>query len=445
MIPYVHPRTLPRSAVYTVSVNGTPVDVLATDVADFVIAALVPADFPAVVEVTVPAGREPATATVRPLSRGLSAALDGRTLRLTLERPEKISLDLGPGAKPLYLFIQPPENAPPAPGTPGVITFPAGQITEIDCLTLEDGQTLYLPGGAVLRGRILVKGRRGIRLCGHGILDGSYHDRSKGESFQLCVLGECPGALVEDLTFVRPQSWMLVLAACDGAIVRNLKQIGEVISSDGIDVVGCRDVLIEDCFLHNNDDCVVIKSTVINARRSPAERIDARRDVQNVLVQRCTFANWTCGNAMEIGHELSTDEIRGIVFRDIDVLHVHGTGAVFSLHNYDRALVHDILFEDIRIEHCYDKLIDIRISRSRFSTDEARGHIRDVHLRRIAWHRTDYNPGYTVSFIGGWDAQHRVENVTVADFSINGQPVASLDELEIYTRHCVGLHHEAPA
>jgi polygalacturonase len=29
-----------------------------------------------------------------------------------------------------------------------------------------------------------------------------------------------------------------------------------VIGSDGIDIVGSRDVLVEGCFLRNNDDCV---------------------------------------------------------------------------------------------------------------------------------------------------------------------------------------------
>ena len=253
------------------------------------------------------------------------------------------------------------------------------------------------------------------------------------------MLERCPGVLVEDLTFVRPAGWMLLLGACAGATVRNLKQIGEVMSSDGIDVVGSRDVLIEDCFLHNNDDCVVVKAFVVGAKNVNGVQVDGRENVENVLVRRCTFANWFGGNAMEIGHELSVERVKNVVFRDIDVLHVHGTGAVFSLHNFDRALVEDVLFEDIRIEHCYDKFIDFRISRSRFSTDDQRGRMRNITIRNVTWHQSRYCPGYTTSLVGGWDADHLVEDVTLENIVINGRPVRHLDELEIHTRHCRGL------
>lgn len=441
---YQHPRSLPRSADYCLQVNGREVDVLATGVADFALVALEPADFPAHAEVRVRRTAAPEEITVRPLARGIAAEMRGHEVRFTLARPERLSLDFGWGVKPLYLFAEAPENAPPAPGAPGAVTFPAGQVTELPLLTLEDGQTLYIPGGAVLKTRIHVRGKRGVRLCGHGILDGSFHDVARDGGLPLCVLERCPGVVVEDLTFVRPQAWMLLLGACEGATVRRLKEIGEVMSSDGIDVVGSRDVLVEDCFLHNNDDCVAVKAFEIGANNLAGLRADCRENVENVLVRRCVFANWTGGNAMEIGHELAVDHVRGVIFRDIDVLHVHGTGAVFSIHNYDSAAVSDVLFEDIRVEHCYDKFIDIRVSRSRFSTDPGRGVVRDVTFRNIVWHRSIYSPGYTVSLIGGANAARPVANVTIENVVINGRPSASLDELEIHARHCSGLRYVAP-
>ena len=436
---YQHPKSLPRSTDYRLTINGQPIEVLATGVADFAPCALEAADFPARVEITVLRPAAPSEVTVRPLAKKLTAALSGYVVTLTLDRPEKLSFDFGWGPKPLYLYAQPPEKSPPAPGAPGVVTFPAGQITELPMLTLEDNQTLYLPGGAVLKGRIHVKGKRGIRICGHGIFDGSYYSAGAGEQIPSIILERCPDVRVDDIIMVRPQCWMLVLAACAGATVTNLKQIGEVMSSDGIDVLGSSDVLIEDCFLHNNDDCVVVKAFNLGANNVAGTEVDARENVSNILVRHCTFANWHGGNAMEIGHELSVDFVRGVTFRDIDVLHVHGQGAVFSLHNHDRAHISDVLFEDIRIEHCYDKFIDFRISQSRYSTDAERGRISGVTVRNITWHRSNYSPGYTISLIGGWDADHRIENITLENIVINGTPVRHLDELEINTRHCQGL------
>jgi polygalacturonase len=341
------------------------------------------------------------------------------------------------------LFVNPSETNPPKPGDPGVVSFAAGQIHELAMLNLEDGQTLYLPGGAVLKGRVHVKGKSGIRICGHGIFDGSFYSQKTDGMIPSITLERCPNVLVEDITMIRPQGWMIMVAACAGATIRNVKQIGEVRSSDGIDVVGSRDVVIEDCFLHNNDDCVVVKAFLLGTKNLAATRVDARENVENVLVRRCTLANWHCGHAMEIGHELSVDFVRNVTFTDIDVLHVHGHGAVFSIHNTDRAMVTDVLFDNIRVEHCFDKLIDFRISRSRYSTDEARGHIRGVNLRNIHWTRTQYNDGYTISIIGGWDADHLIEDVTIENLVIDGVPIQKIDDLEIFTRHCRNLQLKA--
>jgi hypothetical protein len=133
------------------------------------------------------------------------------------------------------------------------------------------------------------------------------------------------------------------------------------------------------------------------------------------------------------------DHVEDIVFSDLDVLHVHDKGAVFAIHCYDRAHVRGVVFENIRIEHCYDKLIDFRVSRSRYSSDERRGRISDVVLRDIDWTPTPFNAGYTVSLIGGWSGENPVERVSIKRFRINGNPVRSINELEIHTRHCKDL------
>lgn len=444
MPPLVHPRSLARSGRFSLSINGLPITTLATGVADYAIAELGAADLPARVEITVGDDFNPADVVVRPMAKGISPACEGRVIRFVIPRAEKISVDLGYGSKPLYLFLAPPLPVP-APG-PDVVTLPSGQISEIPLLTLEDNQTLHLPLGAVFKGRIHVKGRKNIRITGHGIIDGSFYTREEHGCLPCAVIEDCDGVTIEGVTMVRPAGWMLVLAASKNIVVRDLRQIGEVVSSDGIDIVGSRDVLIEDCFLHNNDDCVVVKAFNIGAKNlSGVLEIHGRENVANVVVRRCAFANWTAGNAMEIGHELSADLVSNVSFTDIDVLHVHGQGAVFSLHNYGRATVENILFADIRIEHCWDKFIDFRVSRSRYTVDADPGRIRGVVLRDILWHRADCNVGYTVSLIGGWDADHRVEDVALENIRINGRPVRHLDELEITTRYCDGLRLQSPS
>lgn len=436
---YAHPHELPRNPGAGLTINGVAIETLSTGAADFSIIALEASDLPARVEINAP----PST-RIRPLAANISCSAQGGRISFTLPRPMKLSIDPDDGSKPHYLFANPPENDPPEPGAPGVVSLRAGEITEVPLFELEAGHTLYLPGGSVFKGRIHVKGRSGIRICGHGILDGSLYSGVPGEKFPSVILERCSQALIEDITMVRPSRWMVLLAACHGAAVRNVKQIGEAPCSDGIDVAGSSDVLVEDCFLHNNDDCIAVKALELGDKHFDGVRIDARENVENVLVQHCTLSNRN-GNAMEIGHELSVDSVRGVTFRDLDVLHVHGRGAVFAIHNCDRATISDVLYENIRVEHCYDKFIDFRITSSRYSTDTERGRIRGVVLRDIHWNRSPYNRGYTVSIIRGADANHAIEDVQITDVFLDGHRIEHLDELEIASAHCRNLQLENTA
>ncbi|NLF37917.1 hypothetical protein GX586_00635, partial [bacterium] len=164
--------------------------------------------------------------------------------------------------------------------------------------------------------------------------------------------------------------------------------------------------------------------------------IDWRGDVRNVLVQRCVMHNDYAGNVMEIGFETRADRIGDIVFRDCDVIAVRGHGAVFSIHNGDRALVENVLYENIRVEHYYDKFVDFRVLDSRYSKDHERGRIRNVTLRNIAAVANTHN---TVSLIGGFDEEHLVEHVTFDRFFLGGEKVRDADGLHLFAKYAKGI------
>jgi hypothetical protein len=413
---------------YSVRVNGIAATVLPTGVASF---ASFETDGTAEIEITTP--HEIQSVILRPLSLGLSARCSGKTVSFTLDRPCNIWVDIQstPKIPPLYLFFYPPETNRPDPGDPNVIYFEAGRIHEPGLITLRDHQTLYIEGGAIVRGAVYACGAKGVTIRGRGVLDGSLHSPKLGQSCRSIFLDGCTDARIEDITMIHPSTWMVVLGACKNVSITNLHQIGEVVSSDGIDIVGSEDVTITGCFLRNNDDCVVVKSLDLSLGQPPAQ-FDARKDAQDVLVQNCTFWNDRAGNAMEIGFEFCTENIRRIVFRNIDVLAAHGEGAVFSIHNGDRAMVSDVLWEDIRVEHFYDKLIDFRIMPSRYSQDKTRGHIRDVTFRNIHTIKDIYN---TPSLIGGYDNDHRIDNVRFENFLMGGEKITNADALHLFTKH----------
>ncbi len=427
---YNYSRSIPRSKDYTLTVNGITVDALESDLATYAICAVPQGS----VEIAIQSNDKLIIApTVHPLRLAVQATATESTVRFTLDKAQNLLVKI-PGLPDFYLFIHNTKEVLPV-DKGNTLLIKEGEIYEAELHDLADYDTLHIQGGGVFRGHLHVRNKKGIRITGHGIFDGSlYSVEIDGHSPSL-VLDHCSDVIVEDITMINPSGWMLLLGACNGAQVRNLKQLGKVMCSDGIDVVGSSNVLIEDCLLSNNDDCVVVKAFLVRNKRLNYTYCDGRVNVDNVLVRRCTFVNGPSGNAMEVGHELSVESVTNVRFEDIDVVSVHGHGAVFSIHNNDRAEVKGVVFENIHIEHCFDKFIDFRISQSRFSSDDTRGKIKDVLLKDIYWNSMPCNDGYTTSLIGGWDDTHNIDDVRIENLQINGTPITDINTLEIHTRY----------
>ncbi|HEX8234780.1 MAG TPA: glycosyl hydrolase family 28 protein [Abditibacteriaceae bacterium] len=380
---YHWPPETVLSPHFSVAINDQPVPVCTTGVAAFFVVA-----FEGTIDIGVTVEAPLHEVYLCPLSRGILPKIEAQTVRFSLDRLGNWSLEID-GMMPLFVCANALETARPIVSDQSVHFFPAEQTHHIDTLQIGSGETVYIEGGAVVRGAIQAADAQQIAICGHGILDGSVFlkDVDARRSIQW---EKCQDVLLEDIVMIHPSMWMVTAALCDRVHMRNLKQIGEVVSSDGIDVVGSQDVLIEGCFLRNNDDCIAVKPTNHSARHH-SKYSDWRRDVRRVEVRGCVFLNARAGNVMEIGFELQADLISDITFRNIDVLCGHGEGGVFTIHNGDHATVSRILWEDIRVEHFYDKLIDFRILNSRWSGDDERGQIRDVHLRNIRVAKDIYN------------------------------------------------------
>jgi polygalacturonase len=297
-------------------------------------------------------------------------------------------------------------------------------------LRLKDNETLYIEGGAVVRGCVRATSAKNVRIGGYGILDGGYY--SKGGSRRTIVFEDCQNSVIEDITIIEPTSWMIVLGISQDITVRNVKEIGTVGSTDGCDIVGSKKIRIENCMFRNGDDCIAIKS--LDLRSHGSATIDFTSDVEDVEITGCTFVAYIGGTALEIGHELRTSSIRNIRFTNCDILGVHGYGGVFGIHNADHATVSDVLYENIRVEHYYNKLIDLKVIKSMWGKDAERGQIKNVILRNIDVTQSIYNAGYSMSLIGGYDANHTAENILFDNFRLNGEKVTNADQLELYLK-----------
>lgn len=420
---YTHSAAQPRSSDFSIWVNGEKVDALLAEKADF---AVFECSGPA--DILVVAPTDAGGSLVKPLARGIIPEIDGRTVRFQIDGPRFLCLDV-PGSKPFFIYANSPEPAKPALSAPGVRSYAAGHIYNVGEIVLGSGETLHIEAGAVVRGFVRATGADNVAISGRGILDGRWHSYANGDRVRSVIFERCTNVRVSDIVMIEPTSWMLVFACCHGVHVDGLKQIGSCMSSDGIDIVASRDVLVENCCLRNDDDNIAIKAGTFEK----THRWEG--DVDNVLVRRCVFLNGNPGNVMEIGYELSTDRVSNIAFEDIDVINAHGEGAVFSIHNGDRAVVENVTWENIRIEHYWDKLVDFRVVRSRYNKDLERGLIRNVRLKDIHVCHSHFNPGCSISLISGYNPKKPVRDVLFDDFFLNDKKVSSADELELHTRN----------
>ena len=403
---------------------------------------------------------------VRPLSAGIKPQIKDGKISFVIPSTGNFSVEInGKLSNPLFIFADPIE-AKPAKNDPNVIYFEAGKIHKAGVIRPKSNQHIFIEGGAVVIGAIAAKGVENVKVSGHGILDGSFNNLSspkqttnmltlesgyKLERNQRFVeFMDSKNLTIEGLILNNSTTWQVVPINCDNVTITGLKIISDNASDDGIDVVRSRKVRISDCFIRTKDDCVVIKAHL----DYPESVI-----VDDVLVEKCVFWNAAWGNALEIGFELLCSEVKNIIFRDCDIIHVE-SGAVLSIHNSDKAIVKNILFENIRVEDATQKLVDLAIFRSRYCTDgsrdqdyitknylhgawdgvlkvppadkayhaQFRGKIENVRFNNI------YIQGrLPFSLMVGYDDDHMVKDVVFSNIYLYDQKINSIDQLKIYS------------
>jgi len=393
--------------------------------------------------VTVTYNKDIEKVDIRPKSHGIACSVKGRTVRFRLDRPSNLSIEInGDIKRPLFLFANPLEQNPPKPGDENVIYFEAGKIHEAGEIKVESGQTVYIPGGTIVRGRIRANSAKNVRVIGRGILDGSHRDYKT----QMVKLSGCSDVELNGIIVLNSYGWTLVPVKSDNVRFSNVKVIGWRDNDDGVDIVGCRNLTIDGCFLRTKDDCIAVKA-------SPGyfeEGESGLRNVQTVRVIDTVLWNAEWGNAMEIGFELQTEKVSDILFKDCDIIHVQ-RGGTFTIHNGDFATVEDIRFENIRVEDSRDKLIEFRVGLSIYSGDcpwelhrqnpqrkrspqgqwialegqkqkefaARRGHIRNIHFKDIAVTGSELPKSYLI----GYDDAHGVENVLIENLCFNDRRI----------------------
>jgi hypothetical protein len=351
------PEDFASNKYYTVKVNGTAIPVFDTPIASYAVF-----DMAGEVTVEVNTMYDVRWVDIRPLRTELKPTYTSdNSFSFKLKQPENLSLELNGRIRqqPLFIFAGKPETNRPSKSDKNVIWYEGGKLYREVKLELQDNQTVYIEGGAVVQGYIFAKGKKNIRICGRGILDGSLNKADPTCNNRFIDLRDCENISIEDINLHNATTWQVALFHCNKAKINGIHIVSESGSDDGIDICRCTNVVIDNVFAHTKDDCVAIKSQGDYPATDPTD---------NILVKNCVFWNSIWGNAIEIGFELYSAEVKNIRFENIDVIHVED-GATMSIHNAGQAHVHDVVFENIRVEDSRQKLFDVAIFFSQWGPD----------------------------------------------------------------------------
>ncbi len=474
VIAYNFPADLPVSERYAVRVADQSIQPIQTGrgaILNFGMSG------PVAVEVQLDA--VPQEVIIRPLSKGIRAEVEGKVVRFQLPEPMNLSLEVdGDLEDPLLVFANPAELNPPARDDPKVKYFEGGKIHQAGEIILDDGETLYLEPGAVVYAVVRAVDARNVSIRGAGILNAGYRQHKINQ----LVLRECAGARLEHFIILDTLGWTMHLSGSEDIDISNVRVVAWRANCDGLDIEYSSRVRVDNCFFRTHDDSIAVKALyppgvvgiplqemidpeTLGKHQLPRIQGDVMGDI---LVTNSVFWN-DAAQSLEIGFELRIDRVKGITFRDCDVIHARG-GAAFSIHNGDRAIIEDIVLEDIRIEQV-NRIFDFHVGLSIYSDDcpqqyrrsnpdrvapsrrpevahnvwqwfvpededlpryqDNRGLVRNVTVRGM---QVLTQPG-APSILQGYSPGKGISDVTFIGLEIAGAPIVSADALELYQKH----------
>lgn len=427
--------------------------------------------------ITITYGTPPSEVTVRPLSRGVKATVNGNTATLTISSHGSYTVEADGHNHALHIFNNPIKSFEKyTKGSKTVLHYGAG-VHFTGRVELDSDTTVLIDSGAYIYGSFCGICAENINICGYGVIDGSTEKRTDDDSLlpldyyatipsdRAAILDlisrrhsldgilrfyDCKNIHVEGVIMRDSASFAAIAARCESVTFDNVKAIGMWrYNSDGIDLFNCQSCVIANCFLRCFDDCIALKGICGWDNEN----------MENILIKNCvTWCDW--GRNLEIGAETNAKTFQNIVFRGCDC--IHGSSIFMDIHHHNRAHISHVTFEDINIEYTRHQLSDVYQSdmtapyppqssinhplligipiyaSGLFSKDGLNGDVKNVGFKNIRiFSDTPVTPAV---MIRGLDSEHKVCGITLEGITLNGEPVTDQDILLYANEFAEDIH-----
>lgn len=346
------------------------------------------------------------SARVRPLSYDIPFTIEGNTLQFSLEKPANLSVEVnGDIFHNLHLFANPLDTFKVDKKNPDLIYFGPGiHRFEGGEFRIPSGKTVYVAGGAVMMGRMLIENVHDVKLLGRGIIDPSVKMGIR--------IANSRNVYVEGLVATQ-----CATGGSDSVTIRNVKVISYFGWGDGMNVFSSRNVLFDRVFCRTSDDCTTVYGT----------RLGFEGPSSNITMQNSTL--WAdVAHPIFIGIHGNVDKpeiLENLNYVNIDILdhkekQLNYQGCL-AINAGDENLIRNVRFEDIRIENFRQgQLVNLRIFfNEKYCKAPGRG-IENVVFKNVSYtgNRAE------ISVIEGYDAQRKVRNIRFENLRINGQIIS---------------------
>ena len=360
---------------------------------------------------------------IRPLVRNIKPRIEGNFVYLTLSEPAKLSLEVnGDRFHNLHIFANPVEKEKFERGAPNVMYFsgltkPKNKAIKDTVYRVPSNTTVYFEPGAVVYGKFVCDSVENVRFLGRGII------MQQERGFEITFSKNIE---IDGITVINPKHYTVFGGQSTGLKINNLKSFSAQVWSDGIDLMSCSDVEINDIFMRNSDDCIAIYG----------HRWSYFGDVRNYKITNAIL--WAdVAHPINIGsHGDARDDSNGeyienLRFSDLDILEHDEKSDYFqgciAFSVADKNLARNISFENIRIESVTEgQLFNLRVLYNPTWGPGAPGRgIENISFKNIYSNAVDVFP----SVIAGYDEGRRVKNITFENIVLSGKRAKTAQEL----------------